>query len=225
MDKIDEGLQYRVFEAGEETVLKVPKDRDEMVETIHDWDSWKDRIHRWLSRRLLELVYLDRLIPEKENAETPVQKGLERREKAVENLRDEDFPLEDLFGIKSFEGSKVYQKRMVAVEDFEAKNFEEIVDDYIDLLHRLWIHGIGDTIYNFTINNGYRDGKMYQLDFGEIVFDRDRVREEVENEKWLEKWSHTEHLDEEEKKIFREKMRERVTVEKLEDKWNSNLEK
>jgi hypothetical protein len=62
------------------------------------------------------------------------------------------------------------------------------------------------------------------MDFGEIVFDKGRVRQEVKNQKWLEKWSYSEDLNEEEQKIFRGKASEKLTVERLEKIWRSKRE-
>jgi hypothetical protein len=200
MEKIGEGLQYHVFLLDRDTVKKFPKNQDEMVETIRDWETREGKVEKM------------------------VEKGLERRKRAVRKLKNSDLPVEQLFGITGFEGEKVLQKRMKPVNEFDGKSFEEIVDDYLDLLEELWRHGVGDTIYNFTINNGYRNGKIFQMDFGEIVFDRERVRQEVKEEKWLEKWSYSEDLDEEEQEIFREKASERLTVERLKEIWGSKRE-
>jgi hypothetical protein len=200
VEKIGEGLQYHVFLVDEDTVKKFPKNRDEMVEAIRDWETREEKV------------------------ENLVEKGQERRRKAVRKLKDSDLPVEELFGITGFDGDKVLQKRMTPVNEFEGKNFEEIVDDYLDLLEELWRHGVGDTIYNFTINKGYRNGKIFQIDFGEVVFDRERVRQEVKDQKWLEKWSYSEDLDEEEQEIFREKASEKLTVERLKEIWGSKRE-
>jgi hypothetical protein len=197
MEKIGEGLQYHVFLVDEDTVKKFPKSRDEMLRTIQEWESRKEDID--------ELV----------------EKGIQRRRKAVRKLKDSDIPVEDLFGITGFDGEKVLQRRMTPVDEFDEKSFEEVVDDYLDLVHELWCHGIGDTIYNFTINNGYRDGEIFQMDFGEIVFDKERVKQEVEDEKWLDKWSYTKDLSEEKKEIFRDKMSRSITVQRLEELWSS----
>ncbi|MFB6241808.1 MAG: hypothetical protein ABEJ36_03330 [Candidatus Nanosalina sp.] len=197
MEKIGEGLQYHVFLVDEDTVKKFPKSRDEMLETIRQWESREEEV------------------------EDLVEKGVKRRRKTVRKLKDSDLPVENLFGITGFDGEKVLQKKMTPVEEFEEKSFEEIVDDYIDLLEELWRHGVGDTIYNFTINNGYRNGEIFQMDFGEIVFDRERVRRETREEKWLEKWSYSEDLDTRERKVFRSKMDERVYVERFQRIWNS----
>lgn len=197
MEKIGEGLQYHVFLLDEDNVKKFPKSRDKMVETIRGWETREEKVEKL------------------------VEKGLERRRRAVRKLKNSDLPVEQLFGITGFDGEKVIQKRMTPVNEFEEKGFEEIVDDYIDLLKEMWRYGVGDTIYNFTINNGYRDGEMFQMDFGEVVFDKERIRHEVKDEKWLEKWSYSEDLSEEQQKIFRGKMREIVSVERLESIWGS----
>ena len=196
MEKIGEGLQYHVFLVDDDKVEKRPKNRDEMLDTIRQWESRQEKV------------------------EELVRKGRERRRKAVRKLKNSDLPVEQLFGVTGFDGEKVFQKRMRPVEDVvDEKNFERIVADYIELFQELWRHGVGDTIYNFTVNNGYRDGKLFQMDFGEIVFEKERVKSEVRKEKWLEKWSYTEDLDEKQREVFRSKMKESLTVELLEELW------
>lgn len=196
MEKIGEGLQYHVFLVDDDKVEKRPKDRDEMLDTIRQWESRQEKV------------------------EELVRKGRERRRKAVRKLKNSDLPVEQLFGVTGFDGEKVFQQRMRPVEDvIGEKNFERIVADYIELVQELWRHGVGDTIYNFTVNNGYRDGKLFQMDFGEIVFEKERVKSEVRKEKWLEKWSYTEDLDEKQREVFRSKMKESLTVELLEELW------
>jgi hypothetical protein len=197
VEKIGDGLQYHVFLVDEDTVKKFPKNEDEMLETLKQWET------------------------RQEKAEELVGKGKERRRKAVEKLKDSDLPVEEVFGIIGFDGDKVLQKKMTPVNEFEGKSFERVVDDYLDLIEELWRYGVGDTIYNFTINNGYRNGQLFQMDFGEVVFEKDRVREEVKKEKWLEKWSYSEDLDAEEQEVFRRKASERLTVERLEKIWKS----
>lgn len=200
MEKIGEGLQYHVFLVDEDAVKKFPKNRDEMVETIRDWETREEKV------------------------EDLVDKGQKRRRKAVRKLKDSDLPVEEIFGITGFDGEKVLQRRMTPVNDFDGKSLEEIMDDYINLLEEMWRHGVGDTIYNFTINNGYRDGEIFQMDLGEIVFEKERVSQEVKDQKWLEKWSYSEDLDEEEQEIFREKASEKLTVERLEEIWRIKRE-
>lgn len=196
MEKIGEGLQYHVFLVDDDKVEKRPKDRDEMLDTIRQWESRQEKV------------------------EELVRKGRERRRKAVRKLKNSDLPVEQLFGVTGFDGEKVFQQRMRPVEDMIGeKNFERIVADYIELVQELWRHGVGDTIYNFTVNNGYRDGKLFQMDFGEIVFEKERVKSEVSQEKWLEKWSYREDLNEEQREVFRSKMKESLTVERLEELW------
>lgn len=200
MEKIGEGLQYHVFLVDEDAVKKFPKNRDEMVETIRDWETREEKV------------------------EDLVDKGQKRRRKAVRKLKDSYLPVEEIFGITGFDGEKVLQRRMTPVNDFDGKSLEEIMDDYINLLEEMWRHGVGDTIYNFTINNGYRDGEIFQMDLGEIVFEKERVSQEVKDQKWLEKWSYSEDLDEEEQEIFREKASEKLTVERLEEIWRIKRE-
>lgn len=200
-NKIDGGLQYHVLQVDEDTVRKVPKNENEMVETIKSWDSREESI------------------------ESLVEKGIRRRKKAVEKMKNSNLPLQDLFAVKSIENRDVYQKKLTPVNESKDKDFENIIDDYIDLLHRLWSYGIGDTIYNFTLNNGYRDTQIFQMDFGEVVFDKEKVRQAVEQEKWRDQWTFTSALSSSERTIFSRKMSQRVNVEELNTVWQKEREK
>jgi hypothetical protein len=194
-NKIDGGLQYHVLQVDEDTVRKVPKNEDEMVETIKSWESRQESIERL------------------------VAKGVTRREKAVGRMKKDSIPIKELFAVEKIDNREVYQRKLVLFKDSD-REFRKKVNDYIDLLHRLWRHGIGDTVYNFTINNGYRKDKLFQMDFGEIVFDKRKVKNAVEEKRWKNKWSFSTDIMEEKRELFEQKMNERVTMEKLESIWN-----
>lgn len=203
MDKIGECLQYTVYDEGER-VRKEPKSREEMVKMAMNWYDTRSK------------------------AEENVELALERISKALDKIRENNVP-EFIFGNVEIEGGTVYQDKLIPVHDklesldtLEEK--KKVIDDYIGLLQTLWSYGIGDTIYNFTLNNGYDDmGRLVQLDFGEIVFSKQIVKNEIRDEKWLEMRSYSHDISNDLKPYFKKRMSEEITVEKLEDKWRRNL--
>ena len=203
-EKIGEGLQYTVFDLGSGRVRKEPKSREEMIEMAMNWHDSRQKAIR------------------------NVDLALGRREKVEEKLQDKDIP-GYIFGNFERDGSVVYQDKLVPVDQKleKADSLElkkKIIDDYVALLQVLWSYGVGDTIYNFTINNGYDDkGRLVQMDFGELVFSKERIREEVRDQKWLDKRSYEHDLPEKLKLYFKKRMAEEITVEKLEDKWRENM--
>ena len=200
MEKIGSGFQYNVYSAGDK-VRKVPKSRLNLYNSLKFWHTSQ--------RGLLSAL-----------------RGDERRKAAIRGLKSRDIPLEDLFRIESFEGQEVIQKRLIPVDEIlssSEKNFEEVAEDYFELLHELWSYGIGDTVYNFTVNCGYDGEELVMMDFGEVTFSKEKVLEAVRDEKWKSQWSYTTDLTDKERKIFRSKAEKNFTVEKVEKLWKSKI--
>jgi hypothetical protein len=204
MEKIGEGLQYIVYSEGDR-VRKEPKQRKEMIEMASNWYDSKSK------------------------AVENVEMALKRRKNTVKEIRSRDIP-GDLFGNLVFKENGVVlqdvlapvDQRLRSVESLEKK--EQVVDDYVDLLHTLWSYGIGDTIYNFTINNGYNQkDRMVQMDFGELVFTKEKIEEKVRENAWLEMRSYEHDISKELKPYYRKKMQKELTVEKLEDVWREKI--
>ncbi len=133
-----------------------------------------------------------------------------------------------IFGNIRIDDGTVYQDRLVPVHDkleslSDLEEKKQVIDDYVDLLETLWSHGIGDTVYNFTLNNGYDDqGRMVQLDFGEIVFDKKKVLEAIEENRWESKRSLNKDISGALRKYALDKMEEEFTEEKVEKLWREN---
>jgi hypothetical protein len=199
MEKMGEGLQYTVYLDGNK-VRKEPKSKSQMIKMARNWHDTE------------------------EEAVKNVEMALRRRKKTVQEIKNRNFP-DWIFGNIRFDEDVVFQDLLTPVDGrlAEAKDLDQkkkVVEDYIELLQKLWSYGIGDTIYNFTLNNGYdQKGRLVQLDFGEIVFSSERVKEEVESQKWLEKRSYSHDISDDLKPYFKRRMEEEITVEKLEDKW------
>ncbi len=199
-DKMGEGLQYNVYRLGDERVLKKPKS------PLNIYNSLK---LYFTSGKDLSEVFRS-----------------ENRDKSVEALSNGDLPVEDLFRVREVrDNGDVVQDYLTPVEDEleKGRDFEQVVNDFIDLLHEMWSYGVSDCVYNFTINNGYDGDELVMMDFGELVFEYDTVLESIEKKKWLGQWSYNQ-LSSERQQIFRDKMNEEITVNKLDETWRSEIE-
>lgn len=200
--KIGEGLQYVVYDLGDE-VKKVPKSKDEMLEYLKKWHD------------------------SEEQAQEGVEKGVRRRKKMEQKLESRSFPVLPDF---RFEEGVVFQDKVKVTEDAlqEVDSLEgkkRIIDDYVELVKSCWRFGFHDMSYNFTLNTGF-DGErnLLQLDLGDLIFSKQRIKDEIQDKKWLtDSWSYTDYLEDEIKPYYRKRMKEEITVENLDELWRKNI--
>jgi len=200
--KIGEGLQYKVYREGDR-VRKEPKERDEMISMASQWYESRQK------------------------AIGNVEMALERREKVLNSLNSLKLPEYLLGNPEIGENGVIYQdrlepldQRLEACDNLDQK--KSIIDDYIDLIHTLWSYGIGDTVYNFTLNNGYDEkDRLVQLDFGEIVFEKQKIIEAIEENRWEDQRSLEKDLSGKIKSYCSKRMRKELTKNKLEELWSS----
>lgn len=121
------------------------------------------------------------------------------------------------------DGINYEQDKVLMIKD-KIKNisdgdFRMIVSDYINLIKKLWSFGLNESIYNFTLNNGYdRNNEIVLVDFNEMTFNVDDVEKDIKSKIWLKKSSYL-RLDLEKKKIFRDLMNKEITEESLKNYW------
>ncbi|MFB6209866.1 MAG: hypothetical protein ABEJ56_07080 [Candidatus Nanohaloarchaea archaeon] len=200
-DIIDEGFQYKVYDLGDK-VRKVPKTREEMVEYSKSWGS------------------------SEEKARKDTEKGIERRKEIQQRLRDSTYRILADF---EFVGEVIVQEKVKVTKEVldEAEKIEEkkeVIQSYINLVKQRWRNGFHDMSYNFTVNTGFdSENRMVHIDLGDLIFDFDRVRKEVEDRKWVEEsWSYQKHLEGELADYYISRMKEAITVEKLDEIWNKS---
>jgi hypothetical protein len=100
-----------------------------------------------------------------------------------------------------------------------SKECEYIIDQVIELTKSLWVHGMVEGIYNFTINCGVTSNKKVVLiDFNEITFTKSDVLVHIQNKKWLKQWSYTQ-LSKPLQFYYAQKMDNQITIENLEFLW------
>jgi hypothetical protein len=101
---------------------------------------------------------------------------------------------------------------------------KELIDKYIQNLLTGWEYGFSDTVFNFTINSGVTSGgDVILIDLGELVWDKEPIKQLVKNKHW-EKRSSFNKLESAELKIYlQKKFNESVTELTLDKLWASKL--
>jgi hypothetical protein len=202
VEKIGEGWQFKVYDRGSR-VEKVPKSRFEItVSIVSDCP---------------EMIFK----PFKLRSE--VKRISQERSKAFNALENDRMPKEMVSGAEIDEGVLIQDKVEVIEDRFSDARLSErkkVIDIYIDFVIECWRYGFSETTYNFTINHGLEeDEDLVLLDIGELTFSKEKIVEDIKDEKWLEKAVYTDFLSEDLKPYFKKRMKEEITVEKLEDKW------
>jgi hypothetical protein len=201
MEKIGEGLQYTVYQSGDE-VKKVPKSPEDMAD------------------------YLSKYHEDAEEIQEGVRKAVKRREEVKKRLEGKNVPVIASF---RFDSDVIFQKKVNVTGDvLENSGLEEkkeLIDAYVRLVKDCWKYGIHDMSYNFTLNTGLDDKfRILQIDIGDLIFSRERVRREVSNRKWLEESaSYNKHISEKLRPYYRRKMEDKLTVNAFDENWGEKL--
>lgn len=201
MEKIGSGYQFNVYRSDNGKVVKKPKNRLQVLfSVLRDSPTY-----------LLNPTSLTQ----------KVNGTIERRQESLEKISKLNID-NDLIAGTEINNGDIIQNEVKVVQTLlkeEVLDHESVIQDYVELLIGCWRYGFSDRVYNFTINNGYRRGKMMLIDIGELHFSKEKVEEDIRQEKWLQQWSYTTDLPPEEKDYYRKYMREKLTVEKLNDVW------
>lgn len=104
----------------------------------------------------------------------------------------------------------------------EAK-VRHVIDQYVELVLLSWEYGFSDRVYNFTINNGLtKEGRIVLLDFNEITFLKEDVRNSIVARRWSRSWS-CRSLPPSYRTYYERRMDEAVTEESLDRQWGLRL--
>lgn len=102
-------------------------------------------------------------------------------------------------------------------EDIEVKR---IIDEYVELQKRFWSYGMHDAVHKFQSNYGVdSQRKLVCIDFGEFVFNKEDVKNNIEKKGWLKRSSYQKWEDSEIKRYYTEKMNECMTLGNLDEYW------
>ncbi|MBI2055871.1 MAG: hypothetical protein HYT37_00615 [Candidatus Sungbacteria bacterium] len=108
-------------------------------------------------------------------------------------------------------------------QEHEKSEINKILTQYIQLILKLWQYGCSDSIFNFATNSGIdSQGRVIQIDVGELDFLKCTVAERVKNKQWLSRASYI-HSSDDIKSFFAGEMDTYVTLENLDKYWRSKL--
>lgn len=135
----------------------------------------------------------------------------------------------DLFANPKFIGNTLNftQDKVTIINNFlensELVESKKIIDEYINLQKTFWSLGIHDAVYKLQSNYGINSNeKVVCIDFGEFIFDRQKVLENVQKQGWLKRSTYKNWPDSETKKYYTQKMKENMNVENIEKYWTKN---
>lgn len=201
MNKVGEGYFYLVYDIGEDRVLKKQKSNIRFFSFIFITSCFS----------LAEYVRINK----------KGKKIGDIYKKVLEKLLDLS-----IIGNPNFIGGINYEQDKVIPLNvyFQRINFEKQkkrIDEYIFLIKKLWNVGIHDEVYNFTLNTGVNNSdQLILIDFNELIFDIELVKDHILNKKWLKQRSYT-SLPKELRMYFKESMNREITLKSLEKEWKN----
>jgi hypothetical protein len=205
MKKIGEGYYYDVFERDSRTVVKRIKNKITIFLFILCANGLNVR------NALREYGRVIRSIPNLKNEYAKILDLIADRT-IIGNPRfinDTDYIQDKTVGLKN-------------INELGEEDFDTVICDYVDLLKHLWTYEISDSTFNFSINCGYnKDHELILFDFNEMTYNRDAVRDQIKNKRWLKKASYL-GLTKEKQKRSNEIFNREVTGENLERYWGSS---
>lgn len=202
MKKIGEGYYYNVFEINTDRVVKVIKNKFR----IYIFIFFANKLN--ISNTEKEYKTVLSSIPNLKNTYT----------KILTSLSDKS-----ILGNPAFLNNTDYKqdkaKELRNINDLKELDFKKVINDYTNLLKKLWSFGISDSVFNFSINCGYNKiGELILLDFNEMTFDKSEVNNQITNKVWLQRVSYL-RLTTDKQKVFEKIMNKEITVEVLEKCW------
>ncbi len=210
MKKIGQGYFYNVFDIGNERVIKKQKKKSQIFFYIFRRNILPLRAYSEYKKALLT-------IPSIESS----------YKRLLVQVKDKE-----LLGNPTFyENIEYEQDRVILTHDlFKKGTLQEqknIIDAYVVLIKKCWAYGFHERVFNFTINTGVNSqGKLILIDFNEISFDKNDVRDDILRNIWEHRWSFTQLFffgRSELREYYKEQMKKHITIEALEQLWGSLL--
>ncbi len=203
MKKIAEGLQYKVYEKGQNRVLKIETTLIEKIRTLKSWGI-NNPISLicgiWDAYRVTN--YSIKKIKSYKIIDWSLFGNPTFFKKSLKYEQDKVVPLGTYFSVHS------------SIENKAA------IDSLVENIFSLWKYGMSDTVYNFTVNNGIDSaGKVILLDLGELTFEKNIVKKHIEDKKWLTQWSFNNIQDENLKQFVSKCFEENLTSQNLDRYW------
>jgi len=210
MKLIGKGWQYRVYDIGNNRVRKT---------ALSKLDSYVRAFGSRYSPTFLR--------PLKSLSEVSRIEAVGRASILGLSQNTSRFPME-LFANPTFLVGISYEQDLVVplehyLSEHTLEENKQALKKYVELLITLWKLGIGETVYNFSINNGIDgDGRVVQMDIGELVFSKAEVLKTIHNKTWLTQASYLFMQDGPLKEFYRQCMEENLTAANLDRYWPSS---
>ena len=208
---IGEGLQFKVYKISKNRVIKKPTTRSQKISKLKQWAKNDPRLLLRLKKdaiaaeRITDVSIrgLRRIITRMD----PAIIGNPRFLKHPNYEQDVALPLGKYLEKHSFNENKA------------------ILNEYVNNIIQAWRSGFSDTVFNFTINNGVKNGKVILLDLGELSFSKEKIKLLITKKTWLRHWSYSGMKDGKLKSYFERIMNLRITSKVLDKNWKARLAK
>jgi hypothetical protein len=206
MKKIGEGYYYNVYNLGNGRVLKKLKNKFGMfwfIVTKNIWWGTTFSEYNQATNNIPNIILM--------------YKELQKR------IGDEPFLGNPIFQ----DGLSYEQDKAVVVEKFlktaSVEESKKLIDQYALFIKKLWEYGIYEKSWNFTINNGINNhGNVILIDFNEVSFDLDHVKEKLESKRYTRTYSRS-SLKEEVRDYYDVVMEREMTLQNLDYYWNKSM--
>src|SRR3989344_8497690 len=199
------GWQFWV-EYYENHVIKTPKNKKEI----------RERVKRYL-KSVNKLGELDKR----------VQDMISDMNEGRKIIKNSLLPLKYLAYVEFLDKGKIKQRRVIILEEYILKNTlkdsKKAIDNYIDLVKRLWQYGIHEKTFKFSRNYGVLDNKVVLIDPFEITDKKQKVIKQIHKRSWQEAKKFNKHLPNEVVDYFISQADKNFTVKNLNKFWKAKL--
>lgn len=206
---LGQGAQFKVFDIGDNKVLKIPLERNETQAVISSWYSTPPN-----------------------NLEQTVNKAINDRERSISYIKQllgNNPNASSFFGNPSFQpDGSIIQDRVKTVEEWmlhlEKIDQKSLLIDCIDAIKTGWEYGASDNVFNFMRNFGVDDSnKVIMIDFGELSPDINMAQDCIKNNEWLNSFDYNNVLDSEQQEFFAKHANESLTLASFERHWRKQI--
>ena len=212
MKQISRGWQNVIYDLGNGRVLKKRSSLLKQYMFIRSEEIRKGEPHS-VFRVVTDILRVNRA---NDRANRYIRKILHRMD--TEIIGNPDF-----LNKSDYEQDKVVVLREILYSS-SVDYAKELLDKYVNLIHKTWQYGFSEAMYNFLGNNGInKNGDVIQSDFGELILDKDVVAQKIRNKRWLKTTSFKNFPEGEVKDYHRTIMDKRMTLENLDRIWGKNL--
>jgi len=200
MKKIGQGLQFNVYEKGD-NVIKTPTSKSQI----------KLKLLLWTSSYLLKPSKLEK----------EAKRTIKERKEVLQEIQRRKLEL-SLMANLIFRENEIEQDKLIPLGQYlgDYETAKEKINEYINFIFNCWKNGFSERTYNLTINNGVNpNGNIVLMDFGEITFRKPDVERAIKIKRWRKSWSFKKDLKKEIKKYYDKQMLEKLTLSNLNKYW------